>query len=125
MIRRTNIILYVEEQARSREFYREVLQLSPTLDVPGMTEFEIADGVVLGLMPRTGIERLLEKPVATNGYRCELYLSVDDPTSYIERALAAGAEQLLPLEPRDWGDTAAYVSDPDKNVLAFATTTKQ
>lgn len=34
-------ILYVADQARSRDFYRTVLATEPTLDVPGMTEFDL------------------------------------------------------------------------------------
>ncbi len=36
------------------------------------------------------------------------------------RAIAAGARELSPLAPRDWGDEAAYFADPDGNVLAVA-----
>jgi len=37
-----NFILYVKDQARSREFYAIVLGMAPRLDVPGMTEFGLA-----------------------------------------------------------------------------------
>ncbi|HMM61298.1 MAG TPA: glyoxalase, partial [Candidatus Rifleibacterium sp.] len=84
MIKRSNIILYVSDQQRSRDFYSQVLQLAPTLDVPGMTEFAISDTLVLGLMPEKGIVRLLgnaiKDPALAGGIpRAELYLSVDQP----------------------------------------------
>lgn len=34
-------ILYVADQARSTAFYSTLLNRAPTLNVPGMTEFEL------------------------------------------------------------------------------------
>ncbi len=119
-----NFILYVRDQAKSREFYAIALGMAPRLDVPGMTEFELAPGSVLGLMPEKGIKRLLpEMPDPEKGSgipRAEVYLTVPDPAIYHARALSAGARELSPLAPRGWGDKAAYSLDPDGHVLAFA-----
>jgi uncharacterized protein len=90
-----------------------------------MTEFELPGGAVLGLMPVAGIRRLLGRaipdPDAAAGIpRSELYLVVDDASVYHQRALAAGARELSPVEHRDWGHVAGYTLDPDGHVLAFA-----
>ncbi len=118
-----HLILYVRDQRASTEFYRRALGVEPRLDVPGMTELEIG-GAVLGLMPESGIRRLLPglpDPAAGHGIpRAELYLVVDDPAARHAAALAAGARELSPLAPRDWGHDAAYALDPDGHVLAFA-----
>jgi uncharacterized protein len=123
-ISRVNFILYVRDQRASAEFYRKALDAEPILDVPGMTEFRLRDGVVLGLMPELGIMRLLHGAVdpalAEGSPRAELYLLVDDPAACYASALAAGAEELSPLQDRDWGEAAAYCRDPDGHVLAFA-----
>lgn len=117
-------ILYVRDQERSRAFWQRVLGSEPRLDVPGMTEFALRDGCVLGLMPEEGIARLLPKmPAPASGFgipRVELYLLVDDPQGIHERALAAGARELSPFEARPWGHYAAYCIDPDGHVLAAA-----
>jgi uncharacterized protein len=122
---RAHTILYVADQARSAAFYTAVLAQAPRLDVPGMTEYELAGGAVLGLMPEAGIRRLLgdrlpDPAQARGGPRAELYLLVSDPDAYHCRALEHGARELSPLAPRDWGDRAAYALDPDGHVLAFA-----
>lgn len=122
---RPHIILYVSDQVASTAFYTHVLDCAPVLDMPGMTEFALGDGCVLGLMPVAGIRRLLgdrlPDPSLGDGIpRCELYLRVDDPLVYHNRALAAGAGELSPLQERDWGDRVAYSLDPDGHVLAFA-----
>ncbi len=120
-----HFILYVRDQARSAAFYAAALDLAPRLDVPGMTEFALSDGAVLGLMPETGIVALLgprlPDPRAASGTpRAELYLVVEDPEAALARALDAGAAALSPLRARDWGHLAGYVLDPDGHVLAFA-----
>ena len=119
-----NFILYVADQAKSREFYAGTLGLAPRLDVPGMTEFELFDGCVLGIMPEKGIKMLLPAmpdPRTAGGIpRAEVYLTVPSPAVFHARALAAGAKELSPLAPRDWGHEAAYSLDPDGHVLAFA-----
>lgn len=126
---RPHIILYVCDQVASTAFYTYVLGSAPILNMPGMTEFALGDGCVLGLMPVAGIKRLLgdrlPDPARGEGIpRCELYLRIDDPLVYHNRALAAGAKELSPLLERDWGDKAAYSLDPDGHVLAFAHVTE-
>ena len=118
-----HFILYVADQMKSTEFYSAVLDRLPSLDVPGMTEFALADNAVLGLMPNSGVSRLLNIEVGnstTTGSRCEVYLVVDEPADYHKRALTAGACELSPLTRRDWGHSAAYSLDPDGHVIAFA-----
>ncbi len=119
------LILYVADQGAAAAFYAAVLARAPRLDVPGMTEFDLDGGAVLGLMPERGVRALLgavlPDPAAARGTpRAELYLVVDDPGAYHARALACGARELSPLRARDWGHRAAYALDPDGHVLAFA-----
>jgi uncharacterized glyoxalase superfamily protein PhnB len=127
MLTNFQFILYVADQNRSKNFYSSVLGISPVLDVPGMTEFELHNGVKLGLMPETGIAKILgsktPNPESGNGIpRCELYLKSNYAEQFLERALAAGAKLLSPLSNRDWGDKVAYVSDFDGHIIAFAET---
>jgi uncharacterized glyoxalase superfamily protein PhnB len=121
-----HFILWVRDQARSAAFYRAALDAEPRLDVPGMTEFDLPGGAVLGLMPEAGATRLLgdvagpRQGEAGRAPRAELYLVVDDPAAHHSRALAAGAREASALAPRDWGHEAAYSLDLDGHVLAFA-----
>ncbi len=118
-------ILYVASQEKSKAFYQSVLLIDPILDVPGMTEFKIADHAILGLMPENGIATILgEKtphPNTGNGIpRSELYLFVEDPEAYYARAIRNGAKAISTCELRNWGDKVAYCADPDGHILAFA-----
>ena len=118
-------IIYVKDQQKSTEFYRNVLAYEPVLNVPGMTEFEINENTNLGLMPENGIAKILGSgvphPKSGSGIpRCEIYLNVDNPKLYLDRLVSSGGILLSSAAPRAWGDEAAYGSDPDGHVLAFA-----
>lgn len=118
------MVLYVKDQTTSSRFYRQVLNREPDFEVPGMTQFNLGNGFLLGLMPEAGIKRLLGEalpdPAQANGIpRAELYINVTNPEDYHRRALQAGARELSPLLPRSWGEKAAYSIDPDGHVLGF------
>lgn len=122
---KTHFILYVEDQARSAEFYAHVLDCQPSLNVPGMTEFTLSESCVLGLMPEVGIKRLLgdrlPDPARAAGIpRAEIYLRVENALAFHRRALEAGAYELSGFADRDWGDRVSYCLDLDGHVLAFA-----
>ncbi len=118
-------IVYVSNQEKSTVFYQETLGIRPSLYVPGMTEFTLKPHVKIGLMPETGIAKILtdktKHPSTGNGIpRCELYLVVDNAKAYIERGLEAGGRLVSQLQERDWGDKVGYLLDLDGHVLAFA-----
>lgn len=122
---RIEFILYVKDQVLATAFYRAVLASEPALDVPGMTEFQLGNQVILGLMPVTGIRRLLGDAIQDPGLadqipRAELYLSVDSAQAWVDRALSAGGKLLSPVTLQNWGDCVGYVADLDGHVLAFA-----
>ncbi len=113
------------DQVRSKVFYEELFKLKPGLDVPGMTEFDLMDGVKLGLMPENGIAKILTEkvphPKQGNGIpRCELYLKVKNAEEYINRGVQLGGKEISTLKKRDWGDTVGYISDVDGHIIAFA-----
>ncbi len=123
---RYELILYVADQQKSRDFYSAILQKEPALDVPGMTEFNLGEELKLGLMPEKGIAKiLLDKtphPGTGNGIpRCELYIHPDDIEEAYSRAITAGAKEVSEIMDRDWGDRVGYVVDFDGHIIAFAT----
>lgn len=124
-IQAVQFILYVADQAKSATFYRTLLGQAPTLDVPGMTEFELGQGAKLGLMPEQGIAKItsgpLPHPAQGSGVpRCELYLLVEDLPQAVRRAEEAGAMPVDAAADRDWGHRVAYYADTDGHVIALA-----
>ncbi len=118
-------ILYVLDQEKSTAFYEQLLYKKPSLNVPGMTEFELFKGVKLGLMPENGIAKIIQDrmphPHQGNGIpRCELYIKMDDAKKYMDRAVQLGGKEIDALKIRDWGDSVGYISDLDGHIIAFA-----
>ncbi len=119
------IIIYVKDRQKSRWFYENLLDISPVLDVPGMTEFKLNNTIKLGIMPEDGIAKIitpsLPHPREGSGIpRCELYLKVHNPVRYISKAIALGGKEISTFQDRDWGDKVGYVTDLDGHILAFA-----
>ncbi|MDP2384942.1 MAG: lactoylglutathione lyase [Bacteroidota bacterium] len=124
----TEIILYVNDQEKSKDFYEKIFRSKADLHVPGMTEFILSPNCKLGLMPNAGIAKIvspiLPHPETGNGIpRCELYFYVNDLQLEYDNALKTGAKEISGIENRNWGDTVCYVADPDGHVIAFATKT--
>lgn len=121
-------ILYVNDQQVSAEFYTKLFRQNPDLNVPGMTEFKLAENCKLGLMPNKGIAKILSDktphPDEGNGIpRCELYFYVENIQFEYRNALEIGAQLISPIADRDWGDKVCYFADPDGHIIAFSTKT--
>jgi len=118
-------ILYVKDLAKSKLFYCNLFELKPTLDVPGMVEFSLAKDVKLGLMPESGISKIIcpvmPNPSSANGIpRCELYIKDKRHLDFFNNALANGAKIISQPNLRNWGDVVSYVADYDGNIIALA-----
>lgn len=124
-IKLTEIILYVNDQKLSCEFYEKLFRKKADLNVQGMTEFIISGQCKLGLMPSNGIAKILNgktpHPDSGNGIpRCELYFYTEDVKSEYDNAVKCGVKLISPVADRDWGDRVCYFSDPDGHIIAFA-----
>lgn len=119
-----NSFCLFSDQIKSRDFYSFLLDKTPSLDVPGMTEFLLATNVKLGLMTEKGIAKILcdkmPNPELGNGIpRCELYLKVENAQNYMLRSEKLNAKLISPLQDRYWGDKVGYFADPDGNAIAI------
>lgn len=122
---KAEIILYVKDQEASTVFYRKMLKMEPVLHVLGMTGFQLTPNLRLGLMPNTGMAKIignqLPHPETAIGIpRCELYLYVGDVDLVFKHAVDSGAQLISQVADRNWGDTVCYFADPDGHILAFA-----
>lgn len=120
----TQIILYVSDQEKSKDFYAKIFRKQPDLHVPGMTEFILSDTCKLGLMPNNGIAKILKDktphPESGNGIpRCELYFYVEDIQLEFQNTLESEALLISSIEDRNWGDKACYFADSDRHIIAF------
>lgn len=118
-------IIYVQDQTASSNFYSKLLGVTPSLDVPGMTEFSKNAIPFLGIMPLIGLNKLLPNLQFSNNKQgsipcCELYFAVSDVQQKLAESLELGAKLLSPAIPRDWGHVVAYIQDADGYIIALA-----
>jgi predicted enzyme related to lactoylglutathione lyase len=117
-------VLAFERLPQAVTFYRQAFGWKQTVDVPVYAEFSLPGGQRLGLYAREAFGRNTgEAPTATPPGTLaptELYFHCDDVPAAVARLRAAGARELSPLAPRAWGDEAAYLADPEGNVLVVA-----
>ncbi len=118
-------IYFVSDQKRSSDFYSSVLEKSPILDVPGMTQFQLNENTLLGLMPRENIKKILGEEHFTGNEKDtqpknEIYFYVKDLERKLFLLKEAKGEIISSPQLRNWGDVAAYCKDPDGNIIAFA-----
>lgn len=119
------VIFFIKDQKATTEFYSNILDIEPTLNVPGMTEFTLPDKTMIGFMPGANIKNLLglklPSPEKAHGIpRSEIYLIVKDAKAYYDRALKNGAVSIQDFKTMPWGDKVAYCLDLDGHILAFA-----
>jgi uncharacterized glyoxalase superfamily protein PhnB len=72
--------------------------------------------VMLGTEPEDGDPRW-----GRHAGQGRLYLSTADPDALHDRALAAGAEIVRPLEETDYGSRDFSARDPEGNIWSFGT----
>ncbi|MBZ0265560.1 VOC family protein [bacterium] len=118
------VILAVSDLKRASIFYETAFTLEKVVDTPVYIEYNLPNQIRIGLYDRTGFSRNTGKTAQQSESETtsatELYFYCENLENSIQNILDAGAEVLSPLQPRDWGDRAAYFSDPDGNVLVLA-----
>jgi len=97
----------------SRTFYEHVLGIEVDDTVPSRLYFHCGD-VIVALIDWTVEGRANLSPTPDN-----VYLATDELDAVYERAVAAGARIVSPVEPRAWGERSFYCLDPDGNQLCF------
>ena len=97
----------------SRVFYESVLALDADDTVPSRLYFHCGE-VIMALIDWTVEARGPFQSTPDN-----LYFATEELDAVHERALAAGARQVSPIEQRPWGERSFYCLDPDGNRLCF------
>ena len=97
----------------SRVFYESVLALDADDTVPSRLYFHCGE-VIMALIDWTVEARGPFQSTPDN-----LYFATEELDAVHERALAAGARQVSPIEQRPWGERSFYCRDPDGNRLCF------
>ena len=94
-----------------RDFYVEVLGLSPRSDRHGFVNFEFGDRR-LTISLHDSVHGPTREPV-----RIMINFEVDDIEGTFERLVGHGAPAIRPPSEEPWGGLVATSADPDGNVI--------
>jgi PhnB protein len=117
--------LCVDGAARAIEFYTEVLGATEKMRMPGPdgkighAELALGESVIMLADEHPDIGFL--SPLRIGGTAVTLHTYVEDVDAVFERALAAGAKSLRPVENQFYGDRSAQFEDPFGHRWSIAT----
>ena len=120
-------ILYVEDVARALTFYCSAFGFAERLTLPSGDYAEAATGqTVLAFAARSLAESNLPKgflPASPSEkpFGIELGFTTDDVAQTIEQAVAAGATLYQAPQKKPWGQTVAYLRDPEGFLIEVCT----
>ncbi|OLP65619.1 hypothetical protein BACPU_12370 [Bacillus pumilus] len=112
-------ILYVHDVEASIEFYQDILGFPVKMRVESYVEFDTGE-VTLSINLRQDVRETLGLPVPEGRHSSQTFeigFVVDD----VDQTIAAMKEKGVPVmkEPakKPWGQTVAYVTDPDGHFI--------
>ncbi|HEV7365024.1 MAG TPA: VOC family protein [Gemmatimonadales bacterium] len=108
--------LMVRGAAQALDFYRTAFNAEETLRMPGPdgkimhAEFRIGDSVMMlgEEMPDMGGK----SPQSLGGSPVSFFIYLENVDEAWQRAINAGAKEVMPLADMFWGDRAGCVDDP-------------
>ena len=120
-------ILYVDDVARTVDFYERAFGLRRRFVAEDGTYGELETGATT----LSFAAHALAGSFLSGGYRrntpqqppagIEIGFVTDDVAAAWEKALAAGASPLVPPATKPWGQTVAYVRDPEGMLVELCT----
>jgi catechol 2,3-dioxygenase-like lactoylglutathione lyase family enzyme len=117
MLRLVGPLIAVEDIARSRRFYEELLGQKVKYDFGRDVTFEGDFTIHL----RSHFQELLggagEHPVATRAHNGELYFETDEVEWYAQRLAQAKTEFVHKIREQPWGQRVTRFYDPDGHVI--------
>jgi predicted enzyme related to lactoylglutathione lyase len=120
------VVLAVSDLGRSLDFYERTFDWprNERIDYSDYVELLPPDGGAVGLFETGGYSQLVGADAALVPHGrvapAYVYVRVPDVEATATRLEEAGGRPLSPLAPRSWGDEAAWLADPDGNVIAVA-----
>src|SRR5690606_23224486 len=117
-------ILYVEDVRGSVTFYERAFGLKPRFVHESGDYAELETGATaLAFSSRRLLETLGKqpRPPRADAPVFEIAFTTDDVPAALERALEAGATLKQKPEVMSWGQTVAYVADPDGFLVELCT----
>lgn len=109
------VILYADDVSATVSFYQRAFGLDTRFVQPSGDYAEMETGATaLGIVSRDFVAGHLRGAAGKRGApSAEIGIVVEDVAAAVERAVGAGAEPLSEPAEMPWGQTIAYVADPN------------
>jgi len=112
-------ILYVNDVEASIHFYHQILGFPIKLRVESYVEFDTGE-VTLSINSRQDVQEALGLPVPEENISSQTFeigFVVDDVNQTIASLKEKGVSIIKEPAKKPWGQTVAYVSDPDGHFI--------
>lgn len=117
--------LIVKEATRALEFYQKAFGATEIMRIPApegkVGHAEIKIGAALIMLADEFPDMNCRSPQSFGGTPVSIMVYVQDVDRFVNRAVAAGATVLRPVENKFYGDRAASLEDPFGHQWHFAT----
>jgi uncharacterized glyoxalase superfamily protein PhnB len=113
-----------EDAPAAIEWLEKAFGLEATFVVPGPnstiahSQLTYGDGMV---MVGSAVKDTEYAKAAADVGPASIYVIVDDPDAHQQRAVAAGAEVVVPMKDEDYGSRGYTARDPEGNIWSFGT----
>lgn len=117
--------LIVKDATRALEFYQKAFGATEIMRIPApegkVGHAEIKIGAALIMLADEFPDMNCRSPQSFGGTPVSIMVYVQDVDRFVNRAVAAGATVLRPVENKFYGDRAASLEDPFGHQWHFAT----
>ena len=117
MLKFVSPLIVVEDMARSRQFYEQLLEQKVKFDFGVDVAFEGDFTIHLKSHFRSLLGDATQYPITMKAHNGELYFDVDDIESTYQRLQAAGVEFIEGIQEQPWGQRAMRLYDPDGHII--------
>lgn len=117
------IILYVNDFEKTMHFYRDILELPLKMQQGTYVEFDTG-ATILSINTRQSVKEEIGLDVpesVTKTQTFEIGFVVDDVEETIENFRNQGIPIMKEPTKKPWGQTVAYITDPDGHYIEICT----
>jgi catechol 2,3-dioxygenase-like lactoylglutathione lyase family enzyme len=117
MLKFVSPLIVVEDMARSRQFYEQLLGQKVKFDFGVDVAFEGDFTIHLKSHFQSLLGEASRYPITSKAHNGELYFDADEIESIYQRLQAAGVEFIEEIQEQPWGQRAMRLYDPDGHIL--------
>ena len=117
MLKFVSPLIVVEDMARSRQFYEQLLGQKVKFDFGVDVAFEGDFTIHLKSHFQSLLGDATRYPITPKAHNGELYFDTDEIELIYQRLQAAGAEFIEGIQEQPWGQRAMRLYDPDGHII--------